>query len=88
MMQSTYERAALLLQVETYDLAGQDYYKLMVVWREDKHTFHEVHLAAEAVYADPKAGERVAITYLMDTPLRVAPLGNTSQTAAADSQQD
>lgn len=86
MMRATFDRAALLLQVETYDLAGQDHYKLMVVWREDKHTIHEVHLAADAVYANPKAGERVAITYLMDTPLRVAALSDSSQAATPDPQ--
>lgn len=71
MMRATHDRPALLLQVETYDLEGVNHYKLMVVWREDRHTIHEVHLAANEVYAGPQAGHRVVITYLMDTPLRV-----------------
>jgi len=71
MMRATHDRPALLLQVEAYDLEGVDHYKLMVVWREDRHTIHEVHLAAHEVYAGPKAGHRIVITYLMDTPLRV-----------------
>ena len=47
MMRAPYDRAALLLQVETYDLQGVDHFKLMLVWREDRHTIHEVHLPAE-----------------------------------------
>ena len=50
----------------------------MLVWREDRHTIHEVHLPADSVYADPQAGHRIAITYLMDTPLRVKPLSRSS----------
>jgi hypothetical protein len=76
MMRTTYERAALLLQVEPYDLMGLDHYKLMVVWQEDRHTIHEVHLTADCVYAGVQAGDRITITYLMDTPLRVALLAN------------
>ena len=75
MMRATHERPALLLQVESYDLQGVEHYKLMVVWQDDRHTIHEVHLAADCVYANPQAGHRVALTYLMDTPLRVKPLG-------------
>ena len=74
MMRITHDRPALLLQVEPYDLAGVDHYKLMVVWQEDRHTIHEVHLPANAVYAGPHAGQRVVITYRMDEPLRVKPL--------------
>ena len=55
MMRAPYDRAALLLQVETYDLQGVDHYKLMLVWREDQHTIHEVHLPADLVYADPRS---------------------------------
>lgn len=76
-MRTTHDRAALLLQVDTYDLEGVDHYKLMMVWQEDRHTIHEVHLAAHEVYASPQAGHRVVVTYLMDTPLRVKPLSNT-----------
>ena len=71
MMRTTYERAALLLQVDAYDLEGVDQYKLMLVWQEDRNTIHEVHLNANEVYACPQAGHRVVITYRMDTPLRV-----------------
>ncbi len=78
MMRATYERNALLLQVETYDLEGVDHYKLMLVWQEDRHTIHEVHLAAQEVYAGPQAGDRVTLTYLMDTPLRVKPYADPS----------
>ena len=74
MTRATHDRAALLLQVETYDLEGVDHYKLMVVWQEDRHTIHEVHLAANEVYASPQAGHRVIVTYLMATPLRMKPL--------------
>lgn len=74
MMRAVHDRAALLLQVELYDLDGVDHYKLMLVLQEDRHVIHEVHLAADAVYADPHAGDRVVITYLMDTPLRAKPL--------------
>ncbi len=73
-MRVTHEKAALLLQVETYDLEGVDQYKLMVVWREDRNTIHEMHLDANSVYAGPRAGDRIEITFLMDTPLRVKPL--------------
>ena len=78
MMRAPYERNALLLQVETYDLGGIDHYKLMLVWQEDRHTIHEVHLAAQEVYAGPQAGDRVTLTYLMDTPLRVKPYADPS----------
>ena len=71
MMRTTHERAALLLQVDAYDLGGVDQYKLMLVWQEDRNTIHEVHLNANEVYACPQAGHRVVITYRMDTPLRV-----------------
>lgn len=74
MMRTTHERAALLLQVDTYDLEGVDHYKLMLVWQEDRNTIHEVHLNANEVYTCPQAGHRVVITYRMDTPLRVKPL--------------
>ena len=74
MMRTTHERAALLLQVDAYDLEGVDHYKLMLVWQEDRNTIHEVHLSANEVYACPEAGHRVVITYRMDTPLRVRPL--------------
>ncbi len=86
MMRATHDRAALLLQVDTYDLEGVDHYKLMVVWQEDRHTFHEVHLAAHEVYAGPQAGDRIVITYLMDTPLRAKPLIEPSP--PADSRAD
>ncbi len=89
MMRTTYERAALLLQVEAYDLEGVDQYKLILVWQEDRNTIHEVHLKANEVYADPQAGHRVVITYRMDTPLRMRPLLESppspdSPTAPAD----
>ena len=85
MMRVTQDRAALLLQVETYDMEGIEHYKLMLVWREDRHTIHEVHLDAAAVYANPRAGDRVRITYLMDTPLRVKPFAESS---AVDAPED
>ena len=74
MTRATHDRAALLLQVDAYELGGVDQYKLMVVWQEDRHTIHEVHLAANEVYASPQAGHRIVITYQMDTPLRAKPL--------------
>ncbi len=85
MMRVTQDRAALLLQVETYDLEGIEHYKLMLVWREDRHTIHEMHLDAAAVYANPQAGDRVLITCLMDTPLRVKPI---AEHPVAGSQDD
>ena len=39
MMRAPHDRAALLLQVETYDLQGVDHYKLMLVWRETATQF-------------------------------------------------
>ena len=81
MMRTTHERPALLLQVETYDLYEVDHYKLMVVWQEDRHTIHEVHLAANAVYANPHAGDRIVITYRMDTPLRAKRLAEPPPSA-------
>lgn len=83
MMRVTYDRAALLLQVDAYELGEVDHFKLMVVWQEDRHTIHEVHLAANEVYADPQAGHRIVITYQMDTPLRVKLLRKPPNFAAS-----
>lgn len=88
MMRATHDRAALLLQVDAYELEGVDHYKLMVVWQEDRHTIHEVHLAAHEVYAGPQAGDRIVITYLMDTPLRVKPLLDPPPSAVSHSDPE
>ena len=87
MTRATHDRAALLLQVDAYELAGVDHYKLMVVWQEDRHTIHEVHLAANEVYAGPQAGHRIVITYQMDTPLRVKPLREPPPSAVPRAEQ-
>ena len=87
-MRVTHDRAALLLQAETYDLEGVDHYKLMVVWQEDRNTIHEMHLETHLVYANPQAGDRIEITFLMDTPLRVKPLEETPLPGVSASESE
>ncbi len=56
---------AILAQVQPYDIHGTRYFRIAYAFRDDPDRMHEGRVAAESIYRDPQAGDRVEIRMLL-----------------------
>jgi hypothetical protein len=56
---------AILADVQPYDIHGTHYYRIVYASKEQPDRMSEGRVAAESMYNDPKAGDRVEIRMLL-----------------------
>ena len=56
---------AILAAIEPYEIHGTKYYRIAYARRDDPDRIHEGRLAAPAIYAGAKPGDRVDIRTLL-----------------------
>lgn len=56
---------AILAAIQPYDVHGSKYFRIAYARRDDPDRVHEGRVAAESIYADAAAGDRVRIRMIL-----------------------
>ena len=54
-----------------YTIHGGPYYQLYYSLPDDPETIHQCQLPADAVYEDPRPGDPITLTMLLQTVMRI-----------------
>jgi hypothetical protein len=57
--------------VRAYTIHGGPYYQLYYSLPDDPETIRQCQLPADAVYEDPRPGDPIALTMLLQTVMRI-----------------
>lgn len=66
------QKDATLLQVRLVDIHGTHFYDIEYMHDEAREPIRRTRVGAESVYADPRPGDLVAVSYLMNVVTSIA----------------
>ena len=64
-------REAIIRQVNTYELHGVAYYRLVVSYSDEPNSVQEVRIAHDSIYGEPADGDRILVEAVLNVVTEV-----------------